>query len=604
MQTRHQLAAIAAALLTTHAAQSDAQCPRPLCTGDTQGTNPSSACAPFNPIKFGAEPQGSGFRFIGAFSLAGQLTVPVLQGPVRWYVDGLAIGDADTVQRGSSNEYYSILQIEDTQSLNIGPASEIFVEYIAEENETYDGSQSPFGGLQAEFEGSACFADLPPLDVVPVWDTTIIADNTNIEFAETVGLSSSWQAPDYDLNVLSGRFLLRKNGKVLRANSIVDDKTGDVYHPYVTLSTLGLGNHIFDAAYVGIEGVLSVRHSDVVTVRHPRRPLELRLEPRNFVAKSGTESIVSICAANRDGNLPIDIAGREISVIFGAENSTVTFEQLAVPFDADGCAPVNAASLAAGTYALSATLSNDDRFLYATAGGRLTVVPHTVPGEIVVDMPAVLGTSPAIIAPFAPVAVDDPAAAQAYESISPGLVLQAEVLSDVQSVWRPTGGLKLLINGHAVASRILARSPNGLVTFGPIQLPPGDYAATLAYTGDDIFASTASDNYVFSISAAGYPSFASHSDLAQEFAGVNNNFELLMSVNVTQAYNGRPVILTGFLRALPGTNPGKGVPVGILVFKDGSKVLGQIRLSGFTGSIRLPEGLSPGPHDLRAEYLE
>lgn len=607
MQRRHFLAAIAATLLSVYAAQSGAQCPPPVCTGLTGGNNPTSACAPFDPIRFGADPQGSGFRFTGLFSLAGQLNVPVLQGPVRWYVDGVAVGDTDSVNRGGlaggSNEYYSILQIEDAQSLNIGPTSEIFVEYIAEENETYEGSQSNFGGLQAEFEGSGCFADLLPLNPVPIWQTAIITSNADIEFAQSVEITASWEAPDYDQNVLTGRFILHKNGNVLETSSIAD-KTGETYHPKVTLSTLGLGEHVFEASYLGIEGALSVVRSDTVTVRHPRRPLVLRLEPKNFVARSGTESIVSICAANRDGNVPRGIAGREVSINIENENDDMAITPLLVPFDADGCAPINSGSLVAGEYSINASLSNDDRFLRTSLGDRIIVVPGLVPNNIVLDLPSVLGTSPTVITPIAPAAVDDPLPGSIFEPIPAGLVLQAEVLAEGLSVWRPTGGLTLLINGYPISSRILTRSPNGLVTFGPIQMPPGDYTATLAYTGDEIFAPVAGDNLAFSVSAAGYPLFTSRPDLEQEFAGVNSNFEVSMSVNVSQAYNGRPVVLTGFLRAVPGTEPDPGIPVGTMVFKDGSEVLGEVGLAGFAGSIRLPEGLSAGPHDLRAEYLE
>jgi len=574
--------------------------PDPVCT-DTTVT-----CLELT-LQHGPDPEGRGLRYEARFNLLDSLTVLFLQGPIRWFVDGVAVGDSEVVSMGGAAggvlDHYSILRVEDLSSINATPASVITARYIGDEQYDSTNLDPPYG---VAFEASECQADILALNQKTPWGVSITVDKTEIEFTDTVEATATWDSVDFDQNVLTGRLtLLRNNGNVLGEGSVAE-KTGTIYHPKVKFSTLGLGQHTFEASYLGVEGALTLAASETVTVRPPRRPLILQMESVNFVTKGTENSSISVCAGNRDGNLPTGIGGREIQFTITPQDTTPALTPIVTTFNPNGCAQITVPSLAPGKYSIDSAFSTDDRFRASKSSDIITLVPEVTPAVINPDMPAVIGTATVTTSFIAPAQVDLTGISPAinYEVLPPGLVFQAEVLPDNFTLQQPTGGLLLLINGQLITLRKLELSSSGFIGFGPFNMPPGEYTATLAYTGDDNYAPYISGNIVFSIDPSGVPSFSPQPEMQQEFAGVNNDFELSLSLNVNRLYVDGPVILTGSLRPVENATPNKGIPVGSMVFKNGSEVLGTVQLSGFSGSIRLPSGLPTGFHDLSVEYEE
>ncbi|MFV1985271.1 MAG: hypothetical protein ACC657_17115 [Thiohalomonadales bacterium] len=398
---------------------------------------------------------------------------------------------------------------------------------------------------------------------------------------------------------------MNENGIVLGEGSVAE-KTGTIYHPKVKSSTLGLGQHTFGGSYLGIEGGLSLNTSETVTVRTPRRPLILRIEPEDFIRKSGSDSNMTVCAANSDGNQPTGIDGREIQVTIDPQNAVAVTVPITTVFNSNACAQITVPSLAPGKYSVAAIFKADNRFKRSKTSNIMTIVPDVVPAVIAPNLPAVSGTSTVTTNFITPgeVNLSNTPPAITYEVLPTGMVFQAEVLPTNLLSQRPVGELLFLINGQLITLRRLEQSPYGFTAFGPFDLAPGEYTATLAYTGDDTYASYISDNIVFTINDAGKPSFPPQPGMQQDFAGIKNDFKLSLSSNVDRFYVNSPVVLTGLLLPIDSVTPNKGIPVGTMIFKNGNVVLGEVRLSGFRGSIRLPAGLPSGSHDLYVEYQE
>jgi len=590
------------------------------------GVDPQEAlCNPID-LYFETDPSGIGttVRFTGTMVSPDQiqhakLADNTLHGPVRWTIDGIAFAESGITQLQGSRSFVTFLIIEDLDAtlsragIALTPASEVFTEYIGDE---FYASLDTNCGLQGNpvcklaFQGQSAFDGLQPFRAqYSRWDATIRADKDVVSFADTVEITTTWTLPgEFEQVGIAGRFFLSVNDVLI--GTVPIGTAGQTHSPALPVSTLAPGDYTFNAAYVGLEGALNIVNSDSITVTPPKLALTLGVGPPKPVTRAGIAGSLEVCAKTTQGTLPPELANRQISVDIFSSATAESAEQLSstqiAVLDTDGCAPVATAGLAPGRYSVAASLAENDIFLGASGSGLLTVIPDNVSSPIVVNLPATTGTQAAeltLIAPiFRPYRRSE-APDTSFESLPLGMVLQAEIeaASDTQN--SPTGAMQLFINGQFASSHILELDGPTLLTFPALQLPRGDYTATLVYSGDDVFASIIGKRVNFSVTLELKADFNPQEGLLQPVPDLKGTMDLELLLDANSVINGQPLIMTGFFRAPSGAFP-RGVPAGRLVFYDGATELGAVPINSYSAAILLPAGLPPGIHDLTVEYRE
>ena len=592
------------------------------------GVDPQEAfCIPID-LYFETDPSGIGntVRFTGRMTSADQighdkLAAGTLHGPVRWYIDAIAFAESGIIKLpgSGSRSFVTFLLIEDLDAtlakagIVLNPASEVFAEYVGDE--FYAGVDSNCGQqgetvCKIAFQGQSAFDSLQPLRAqYSRWDATIRTDKNIVSFADPVEITTTWVLPgEFEQNGIAGRFFLFADDDVVGTAPI--SILGLEHSPALQLSTLAPGDYTFEAAYVGTEGALNIVSSESITVIPPKRALTLGAVPPNPVARAGIPGALEVCAKTTTDTLPPELEGLEVSIDISVSATAESAEQLSstqvAVLDFDGCAAVATDGLAPGRYSVAANLTENDGFLGASASGQLTIIPVNALSDIVVDLPATAGTQAAELMLIAPIFIphkSSEASDTSFEPLPLGLVLQAvlDTVSDTQNI--PTGAMQLFINGQFVSSQILESGGATLLTFSALQLPSGEYTATLVYSGDDVFASIIGKRVGFLVEPNIKAHFFPQDGLLRPVPDLKGTMNLELLLDVNSVIDGQPLIMTGHFRAPSGVLP-TGVPAGRLVFFDGATELGAVPINSYSAAILLPAGLPPGIHDLTVEYRE
>lgn len=600
----------------------------PAAWAQCQGVDPQEAfCNPID-LFFETDPSGIGstVRFTGTMFSADQiqhekLADNTLHGPVRWHIDGIAFAESGITRLPGpgSGSFVTFLIIEDLEAtlrragISLNPASEVFAEYVGDE--FYAGTDSNCGQqgetvCKLAFQGQSVFDILQPLRTqYSRWDATIRTDKKVVTFADTVEITTTWTLPgEFEQIGIAGRFFLFSDDVLIGTAPI--DISGLEHSPALPLSTLAPGDYTFDAAYVGMEGALNIVSTDSITVTPPKRALTLAVGPANPVTPAGIPGALEVCAKATNDTLPPELENQQVSIDIALSSTDENAEQFSntrtAALNADGCVAVATDGLAPGRYSVAASLIENDTFLGASTSGLLTVIPADLSSGVVVDFPAPAGTQAAELTLIAPVFIPfrgSEAPDTLFESLPLGLALQAEIDGAAGTQGDPTGAMQLFINGQFVSTQFLQSSSPMMVTFPALQLPSGEYAATLVYSGDDVFASKIGQRFTFQVTPQQKADFPPQAGLLQPVPDLNNTMDLELLLDVNNIIDGQPLVMTGHFRAVSGVFP-RGVPAGRLVFFDGDTELGAVPINGHDAAILLPSGLPPGSHDLHVQYRE
>lgn len=602
-----------------------AQTPGPCEVGSVRWDGEISLCSPIS-IFYEPDPSGASgaFRFTGRFAVQDEVVGGYqgrLAGPVRWFVDGTAIGDSDAIH-SRTNEYFTILLLDGLAPAGtvIGEGAAIHAEYLGDEvysgisvgsPDPNDPNAEPF----IAFKGRRIFnvngGNYSPLKQYPRWEASMMSVvGGDQEFGSTIGVETTWTAVDYDQDVLGGRFYVYDNDRLLGTAQL--DKDGEVYKPVYSVSTLGLGEHTFTASYVGTEGALDLQNDVTVTVTVPRRPLVLHTNTPAFQAPEGSDGGLSVCARTRNGDVATGISSDELLFFATAQESNINLLPVISEFDSNGCTIVGVAALAAGDYTVRGLFAGNERYLDVSVSSSIVIVPADPSTVVDADPNSGSGNAAAAITLIAPAAwptdmlAEEEAAelGAGFSAISTGTVLQARVDAVSQSTVRPTGALRVFINGAHIASRQLTDAGEPFVDLGPFNFAAGSYGVTLLYSGDETFAATAHGPIHFTVDHRQRASFEPQAGLTQESPDVSEAYSLVLDMEVSSSSAGQPAVLSAALVPEEGMNRPAGIPTGMLVFLEGDAELGRTRVNGFAGSILLLQGLTAGDHNLSVEYRE
>jgi hypothetical protein len=320
----------------------------------------------------------------------------------------------------------------------------------------------------------------------------------------------------------------------------------------IILSALGPGSHTIVGHYLG-DGEF-VGSTDEVT---------------QMVNKAATKTVVESSSPTSVFGQPVTFTAT-VSVLApgsGAPSGTITFKDGATLL---GTVPVSSAtgeqasittsSLSVAQHAIVATYSGDDGFL-ASNGSVTQTVQRAQTSTVVTSSnnPALTGQ---------------------------GTQFTAEVTPVAPGAGAPTGTVVFTVNGAQLGSP--ATVVNGVATTTAFaSLSPGTYRIKATYSGDGNFVGSSSllDQGMGQVVTKGQTS-------------------MTLASGPNPSSYGEPVTFTSTVSAVA---PATGRPTGVVRVWEGSVLLGSTSLVPGSGTSSqatfVSSTLSPGPHQIRAEYV-
>ncbi|MBE7506195.1 MAG: hypothetical protein HS101_07890 [Planctomycetia bacterium] len=612
-----------------------------LCT-TTSAPNCSGlpGCLSMNVFTTCPSPSGIGqeVHFWAQFSPAAPT---VLSGEVWWYVNNERVATTPVYVTNQSNlnyfsEYATTLAEYTPGTLSI--------------RGVYVGCETDVNTNPIVFIGSTSHTlQVDPAPDTPceaaqwVGTTTVSPSNTAV-FGEPVIIRTTWHAPNHDLDALLGPVnYFRSPNQLDVFRQALKYNVGEDYSATLVSSTLPLGTYDLDVDYIGPEGEI-VQDPFTLNVVPPPNPVKLTMSPPNLIMREGNPQTLRVCVSRLPG-----LSGSPPSGDIRLECEQAEYDQT-LPLEGSGCAEFDVGSLSAGSYVFDATYAGDAAHMRSMTDTRMTVVPTPAVGPTPygneIDVIALVNQHellPAHVNAVAPgvtfqVAVGARNVVAPPEAVEPllnclsgprqgdpafsPLCIPNDLdrdwdidMSDVADLQRrtatptsePSTIANVYLNGGWVASAMVD-ALDSVCSFGSYNVSPGTYVLDVRFEGDDNHAPSSSAPLLIEVSS-NPPSIAA----TDQATGIHPpqgspQTDLALQAQPTFPVASKPVSLTGFVHSPKREAMTLGIPDGVLVFKDGTgmkaPILGKARLNGNAGSIRLPAGLSSGPHIVRLEYYD